>query len=215
MEKAALKAIDRSENGAKNVKQVRKEGFTPVILYGKEYDNASLKIKTTELNKFLSHHGLGAMTEIEANGKVELALVKEIQRNPVTHEVLHVDFLHLKAGVKVKVDLPLAFVNEDKVPNGLFVQRLLEVVNVESLPKNLVDFIEVDLEGLELGDTLAVKDIDMSKNEGMEILDDPDTPVLHVVEPTVYKEPTEEEAEEGEESAADVPVVGETEETEE
>ncbi len=201
MEEKVLKAIRRDACGKSSSSKLRKDGFTPVVLYGKEYDSTGLYIDTLELNRFLASNSVGAKLELEIDGKKEMAIVKELQRHPVKRTVLHVDFQHLKAGQKVRVQLPINYINQDKVQKGLIIQKLLETLNIESLPKNLVPAIEVDLDGLGIGSTITVADIKTDKYPGIEILEDPDTVLATIVEPSKVEAPQADEAVETEESA--------------
>lgn len=198
MAEKVLKAQKRTEYGSKTASKLRKDGFTPVVLYGKEYDSVGLQVNTLELNRFLAQHGIGARLEVEIDGKKEMAIVKEIQRHPVRRDVLHVDFQHLKAGQKVRVELPIHFINTDKVAKGLIIQKLMDTIHVETLPRHLVEFIEVDLDGLGIGSTITVADIDTKKYEGIEFHADLAATIATIVEPSKVEESaaTEETAEE-------------------
>lgn len=210
MEGKVLVAKKREVYGKESASKLRRDGFTPVVLYGKDYESTGLYMNSGELTKFLAHHSVGARVEVEIDGTKEMAIVKEIQRHPVRRDIIHVDFQHLTAGQTIKVTLPIQLVNEDKVQKGLIIQQLLDIVNIEALPKNLVEHIEVDLDGLGIGTTITVADIDMSKYEGIAIHEDPTTAVATIVEPSKYEETTPEE--EGEEVAAEAAPAEETEE---
>lgn len=201
MEEKVLKAMRRENYGKSSSSKLRKDGFTPVVLYGKEYDSTGLYINTLELNRFLAANSVGARLELEIDGKKEMAIVKELQRHPVKRTVLHVDFQHLKAGQKVRVHLPIHYINQDKVQKGLIVQKLLETLSIESLPKNLVSAIEVDLDGLGIGSTITIADIKTENYPGIEILDDQDTVLATIVEPSKAEEPQTEEPQTEEEAA--------------
>lgn len=201
MEEKVLKAMKRDTYGKESASKLRKDGFTPVVLYGKEYQSTGLYMNTLELNRFLAAHSVGAKLEVEIDGKKEMAIVKEIQRHPVRRDVLHVDFQHLKAGQKIRVTLPINFINQDKVQKGLIIQKLIDTLNIETLPRHLVETIDVDLDGLGIGSTITIADIDMSKYPGIEIHEDPTTVVATIVEPSKYDEEQPVETEQTEEAA--------------
>lgn len=201
MEEKVLKAVKREKFGKESASKLRRDGFTPVVLYGKEYESTGLYVNTLELNRFLAAHSVGARLEVEIDGKKEMAIVKEIQRHPVRRDVLHVDFQHLKAGQKIRVTLPISFINQDKVQKGLIIQKLIDAVNVETMPRFLVEHIEVDLDGLGIGSTITIADIDANKYTGIDILEDPATVVATIVEPSKYDEETASTDEEAVETA--------------
>ncbi len=202
MEKEALIVYKRDEDGAKTVKELRREGYTPIVVYGKEYASTSLKINTLELNKFLTDNAVGSTTDMQVDGNIERVMLKEVQRHPVSKEVIHVDFQQLKAGLKIRTDLPIHLTNADKLHKDLVVQKLMDIVNIESLPKDLVDSIEIDVASLALGDSICVKDIDMSKYPGIEIKEDEDAMILNITDTSSYNQAAEpsEEAEDTDEA---------------
>lgn len=203
MEEKVLKAKKRDQYGKGASSKLRRDGFTPVVLYGKHYESTGLCVNTLELNRFLAKNTVGARLEVEIDGTKEMAIVKEIQRDPVKRIVIHVDFQHLHAGEKVKVALPIRFINQESVRKDLVIQKIMDSIEIESLPKNLVDAIEIDLDGLGLGDTITVAEIDSEKYPGIEFLANPDDAVVSIVEPSKYEEvaPAAAEGEEGEEGA--------------
>ncbi len=196
MEGKVLSAKKRDVYGKQSAAKLRRDGFTPVVLYGKEYESTGLYMNSGELTKFLAHHAVGARVEVEIDGTQEMAIVKEIQRHPVRRDIIHVDFQHLTAGQTIRVTLPIHLVNQDKVAKGLIIQQLMDQVNIEALPKNLVEYIEVDLDGLGIGSTITVADI--KSLEGIDILEDPTAAIATIVEPSKVEEAAPaEEAEEG------------------
>ncbi len=192
MAEKVLKAQRREGKGSNSSKRVRKDGFTPVVLYGKHFESTGLKIETNELKRFLNNSELGAMVVIDIDGQKETALVKEVQRQTVRREILHVDFQHIKFGEKIKVTLPIHLVNTEKVNHELIIQKLVDFVEVEAFPKDLVEFIEVDVENLEIGTPVTIADIDTKKYAGLEILGEEDTTIAVLIEPSP-EEPSDEE----------------------
>ncbi|WP_067141666.1 50S ribosomal protein L25 [Oceanivirga salmonicida] len=183
-----LKAQKRAEFGSKATKRARKDGFTPVVLYGKDFESTGLLIKTDELKHYINNSELGAMISIDIEGKKETVLVKDVQRQTLTGKILHVDFQHVKFGEKIKVTLPIHFINEDKIKSDFIVQKVLDYLDVEAFPKNLVDFIEIDIQDLKMGEPITVNDIDTKKYKGIEFLSEKDTTIVLLIEPSKHEE---------------------------
>lgn len=211
MAEKVLKAKKRSELGSANSSRLRKDGFTPVVLYGKEYENTCLVLDTRDLNRLLAHRSVGSRIEINVEGTDEMALIKEVQRHPVRGTVLHADFLHLTAGQKVRVELSINVLGAENIDKELLVQRIQNEIEIEAFPKDLVDYINIDISGMGVGDTFTVEDIKLEDYPGIEILTETDQTLVVVTEPVEFVEPEiededaeitidGEEAEEGEET---------------
>ena len=142
------------------------------------------------------------MLELKIDGKTLQGLVQDVQRDPVTGEPIHVDFLVLHAGEAVEVTVPLVLVGEAPgVKMGGILEHLLHEVDVRALPAHLPPHIEVDVSGLGLGDVLRVKELRVP--EGVEILEDPEEPIVVISVPRGVEEaPEAEEGGEAEEGQA-------------
>jgi large subunit ribosomal protein L25 len=148
---------------------------------------------------FRRYGGASIILELDVAGAgdgKDKALVKEVQRDVVTGEVLHLDLLHISATRKITVDVPVVIVGEAE---GAKAGGVLEVVTrdiqVDCLPADIPDKVEVDVTALEIGDSIKVRDLAIPNTE---ILIDPDTAILTIVPPTVYEEVKEEVPEEEE-----------------
>jgi large subunit ribosomal protein L25 len=178
-----LTAHKRTVQG-KQVKQLRREGWIPGVMYGHDFDAVPLQFEARSLQHLLSRVGGSQLINIKIEGqkKPEAALVREVQRDPIRHSLLHVDFYHVKMTERLTAEIPLEMVGESPVieqKEGILLQDLSSI-EVECLPGDLVDAIEVDLSDLvELDQALYVRDLAVPA--GIDVLTDPDEMIIHLV----------------------------------
>ena len=167
----------------KKVKNLRKEGQLPAVVYGKSLENPVLL--SCVKNDFIRvYREAGFSTPIELIGAIDqLVLLQDMQLDPVSDEVLTVDFLAVNANEKVSASVPVVLIGESKVEklNEGKVQLVKDVVEVEAFPQDLPHNIEVDLASVEsVNDVIFVKDLKVSNK--VTILDDGEQPIVTVVE---------------------------------
>jgi large subunit ribosomal protein L25 len=215
-EQVVLAAEKRTVLG-KQVKQLRQEGWTPGVMYGHDFDPMPLQFEARSLQHLLSEAGGSQLIGVKIKGRKEpeMALVRDIQRDPIRQTVLHVDFYRVMMTERLTAEVPLEIVGESPVVEqgeGILLQGI-STVEVECLPSDLVDAIEVDLSDLtELDQAVYVRDLAIPS--GMEVLTDMDEMIVHVV-PLVAEEVFEEELEEVIiPEVVEVEVIGEAEVTE-
>jgi large subunit ribosomal protein L25 len=194
-----LNAEIREGTGKGVARKLRNSGQIPAILYGHGREPASLKIPQAELERVLATAGASTVVEIKLGSKKLKTLIREVQRHATRLDVLHVDFLEIRAGETLTVRAPLKLTGSPEgVRNqGGVLDQVLRDVEIRVLPRNLPEFIELDVTDLTVGHSLHVSDIIV---EDAEILDDAETTVCTVVPPRVEVEAVvvaEEEEEEG------------------
>ncbi len=212
-----LVATKRSLRGSR-VKHLRREGWVPGVMYGHGYEAVPLQFERQDLRQVLSRIGGSQLIDIKIDGEndAEAALLREVQRDVITREVLHVDFYRVMMTETITTEIPLLTVGDSPVAEqkeGILLHGVAEI-EVECLPGDLVDALEVDLSELtEIGEAILVSDLAVPS--GIHILTDPDEVIARLVplEEVELEEPAaelEEElimVEEGEE----VEVIGEAE----
>ncbi len=194
-----LIAVPRQETGKGIARQLRRAGEIPAVVYGAGREPEALKIPQAELDKVLAIAGASTIVELEVGGKKLKALIREVQRHATRLNVLHVDFMEIRAGEKITVHTPIRLEGSpDGVRNqGGILDQVLRDVEIKVLPRYLPEFVTLDVTELSVGQSLHVSDIVVPNAE---ILDDPDTTICSVVAPRVEAEPVveaEEEEEEG------------------
>lgn len=193
MDFVELHASLREERGKKSNKKLGREGFTPAVVYKKGKDTVSLKINARELFKAL-HTEAGENIIIKLHidaakkGKERTVVVKEVQTHAIKDYLLHVDFHEISLTETLKVKVPIAGKGEAvgvKQDDGVL-QHVMWEVEVECLPTNIPERIEVDVADIKIGESLHVKDIQVP--EGVKILDNPEDVVFSVEHPKVIEE---------------------------
>lgn len=202
MENLELQADVREATGRK-VKQLRREGLVPAVLYGNT-DTTLLQVNAKILGKILQAGGGHQLVSLKINRRApQLTLLRDIQRDPVRRNVLHVDFYAVKMDQKITASVPLVLEGESPaVEEGGVLSQSLNSIEVECLPNDLVNSIVVNVDGLvAINDSITVADLDVP--DSIKLLAEPDAVVVKVQPPQV-----EEELEAIEEEAAEPEVVG-------
>lgn len=206
MKQEELKVSTRDTLG-KKVRFLRRKGLTPANLYGPNIESIPLQVETTLLKRLIARVGRNALVTLMVDGKPRVVMIRDIQRNPLTDDLLHVGFFQVEMTHRVRTEVPLLFLGDAPAAKSSRVMLLqdLTALQVEALPGELPRNIEVDLSGLEeIGQTIHVRDIPVS--DTLEVLNDPDQVVVRVMETRVEVEevvaakeeeeaPPEEEAE--------------------
>ena len=202
-----LDASVRTDLGKGASRRLRREDKLPGIIYGGEEAPVSITLDHNKVNNsadfeaFYSH-----VLEINLDGKVVEVLVKDMQRHPFKPKITHIDFQRVIAGQDVHTNVPLHFVNEEKsaaVKAGGIAEHHVTEIEVTCLPKNLPEFIEVDMAGVEIGQTLHLSDLTLPAGvSSVELAKNDEAHDLAVV--TVKPAPKAADAEEdGEEAASE------------
>jgi large subunit ribosomal protein L25 len=203
MSEYKLAAENRSEAGKGAARRLRASGRVPAVLYGHGAKPEHLSVDARQFGQALrTDAGVNVLIELEIGKTHHLALAKEIQRHPVRGDLIHVDFIQVRRGEKVHVEVPVRLVGEAPgVREGGIADQDLYQLNVEAEVTAVPEAVEADVSGLGIGDVLRVGDL--KAPEGAVILDDPEASVVSVVAPTVEPEPEPEveEVAEGEEAA--------------
>jgi len=202
----------------KKTRFMRREGTTPTHLFGHGIDSLSLQCDTAELQRIIARAGMTRLIALEVKGDKQprSVFIREIQREPCSGELLHVDFYQVKSTEKIRVDVPIILIGEAPAmkEKGRTLTHSLTSLSVESLPDKLPPQIEVDLSPLEeIEQAIFVRDIILSPD--VTVITDPDQMIARVSEARVVEEEVvaeevpEEELAEGAEAEAAAEEAGE------
>lgn len=198
-----LSAQIRSTTGKAEARRMRHNGMVPAIIYGAGKSPEMISLPHDKILHALEHeafysHVLAIKLD---NGQSESVVLKDVQRHVFKPKIEHVDFLRVKATEKLTMHIPLHYLGEEEAPgvkDGGVVSKLMTDIEVRCLPKDLPEFIEVDVTALELDQSLHISDIKLPK--GVELLhavdDEHDHPIISIHEPKVTKEDMAADAEE-------------------
>jgi len=187
-EKSML-TVARRETLGKKVRALRRLGNTPANIYGHGVESVAVQLPTEDLRHLLHDHSRNEIVYLQVDGESERpAFIRDIQRNPVTDVILHVDFLQVSLTSKVKIDVPIHLTGLSPAVDtygGVLVHQLSSV-QVEALPTNIPTSIKISVEGLtELEMSLHVSDL--VAPEGTVILADPETVIARVATPAAER----------------------------
>jgi large subunit ribosomal protein L25 len=186
---ARLKAEPRSVRGKGASRKLRAAGRVPAVVYGRGENTRSVTVDAHELSRLMSRvHVENTVIDLEIAGEGALkALVREVQTHAFRDAVLHIDFYQIHAGESVTVAVPLRFTGAAPgVKAGGMLQHALDELEVRCLPDGIPEAIDVDISGLQIGDSVHVSQITLPR--GVESLEDPERSVCSVLPPTVARE---------------------------
>ncbi|MDT4288802.1 50S ribosomal protein L25/general stress protein Ctc [Methylomonas sp. MO1] len=180
----------RSASGSSAAKVVRRQGKVPAVVYGGNGAPEMLLLDHNEVVKHLVHEAVYShVLDLKIDGKTEKAVLKHIQRHPAKPIVLHMDFMRVDETHKLKVHVPLHFINEAisvGVKKGGLVTHAMADVEVLCMPSALPEFIEVDLAGVDVGSTIHLSDLVLPAGVEIAALQhgaEHDHPVAQIVKP--------------------------------
>lgn len=198
MAKELILMAEPREVHGKKVKTLRREGLIPGVVYGPVVDGTiSVSVNSRDFNKFFMAHGHSTIFTIKWDGGDQPVLIREVQRDPVRQDILHIDFFAPNMNVKLRQNVAVSLHGHPEVEGGMM-QHAITEIEVEALPANLPSEVVVDVSSLEaIGDTVTVADIEAIEN--VEFVTDPETVIASIVAEAVQEEPEDEEEVEGEE----------------
>jgi large subunit ribosomal protein L25 len=179
-----LEVQERDQVGTPESRRLRKQGFIPGVLYGKT-SAVAIAIKERDLRVALTGaSGLHAVLDVVVEGKTAThsAILKEYQRDPIRGHLRHVDLQEVRLDQPIQATVTVHLIGTEDAPGvkeGGVLSAPSNVLNVEALPMEVPESIEVDVSGMEMGDTLRLEDV--QKREGVTFLDDPHDTVLATV----------------------------------
>ena len=194
-EEKVIKAEKREATGTGESRRLRHAGRIPAVVYGTD-GNQSLSLDQHQFTLMIRDYGSNFIGDLVVDGgAVQKVLVKDVQYHPFNGNILHVDFVAISMDEMLQVSLPIELVGEAAgVVAGGVMEQVLSEVEIECLPGNMVETIELDVSEMQVGDTMTVGDITMP--EGVRSAGDPSRVVVAVAAPRVAaKTAAEEEAE--------------------
>ena len=205
MDELTIKAARREVLGKRN-RFLRRQGITPVHLFGHNVESQSLQCDTIELRKILAHAGTTRLVSLKIDGEKQpkSVFVREIQRDPLSRQLFHVDFYQVKKGEKMEMNVPIVMVGEAPAmkTKGRMLAHGITSLAIECLPEKVPPQIEIDISILEeLDQAIHVKDIVLDPD--IAVHDDPEQLVVKIVEALGKEEEVVAEEEEVEAEAAE------------
>ncbi len=218
-----LNAELRDDQGKGASRRLRRQGKFPAIVYGAGKEPVSITLDHNEILRYMENEAFySSLLSLKLGGDEERVVLRDVQRHPAKPFVLHMDLQRVKKGEALRMHVPLHFVGEETCPGvksgGVVMHNMMEV-EIECLPRNLPEYIEVDVSNMDVGDSIHLSELKMPENVtlvamiGTEDLSEEerhamDQPVISIQHKTVEVEPEVEAAEEtpaeaGEEAAGE------------
>src|SRR5687767_13529488 len=188
-----LDVEDRPERGTRAAKRLRREGYVPGVVYGgKDGDSTSFKVNWRALRQVLAG---SALIDLKVGGKTRPVIVKDQHQHPVRDELLHIDLLEVRLDEKIQTQISVHLEGAEEAPGikeGGVLEHVTHQLNIEALPTDSPDAIQVDVSRLEIAATMNLSEL--TPPRGVTFRDDPDdTLIATVVVPTEVEEPEIEE----------------------
>lgn len=192
----------REPNGKSAARKLRTDECIPAVVYGLN-DNVSLSVNPKELSKLIEAKGRNVLIELKVDGdKAENrnVVLQEFQTHPLKPGWVHIDFLEIDVTKKIKAKIPVILIGVSPgEKQGGHVNHIIRALEIESLPKDIPEKIEVQMGEIELNQMIHVSDLNLG--ESVSIIDDPNDVVVNVHLEKVKEEKSEEEAAEGDAAA--------------
>jgi large subunit ribosomal protein L25 len=215
MNEYELRGDVREAGGKGAARRLRREGMIPAVLYGAGKDTLSIKLNANDVHKRLENEAFFShILDVKVGNEGTQAVLKALQRDPATDRVVHMDLLRVSSSQEITMHVPLHFLNEEVSPGrkaGGVINHLLVDLEISCLPKDLPEYIEVDMSEMDIGDSVHLSELAMPAGVTLLALaQDPehDQPVVSIQHSQKFDEEEEalllaeaEEAEEGEEAA--------------
>jgi large subunit ribosomal protein L25 len=177
-----IKTERRERYGKGMSRKIRREGMLPVILYGPNTENIPLIMNKKDVFRILkSESGENTLFKVAFDSEKRDVMIKELQQDVVSDEILHVDLIQIALDKKIRVTVPLVLVGDavGVKTEGGFVDFMTRELEIECLPKDIPEHIDVDISELHLNQSVKVEDIPRVGN--VEFASDPQTVLVHVL----------------------------------
>ena len=192
METLEIQADTRDPGSKQTARRLRRSGKIPGILYGPKTQSIALELNKKEFSSRVAGLEGSHLVRLKSNSATlvdKVALVKEMQFHPITGEVVHADLYEVDLTARIRVQVPLHFVGKAVgVVRGGILQPIVREIEVECLPLDIPGFFNVEVSGLDIGDSAHIEDLTMP--EGIKAIYESNLALVAVVPPTVEEAPT-------------------------
>ncbi len=175
----SLNLNKRDDSIPNNAKKIRRQGKVPGILYGKKLNELVFEVGEIELCREISKNGEHGIVNLNLNGKEHKALIKDVQRDPVTHKIIHLDLEELDQNKKIISTVPIYYEGEGLLnKKGMVLQKEKDSIKVECTADNLPKYIKINIDGSNNGYVYRAGDLELASE--LSIIDDLNTVIAAV-----------------------------------
>lgn len=155
-----LNVKERLTGKRSELKQLRNQGLIPGIVYGKNYDNVPVSVGQNELQKQVREHGRNSIYQIELQGKKQKVMIRDVQTDKVTNNIIHVDFLAVDEDTEIEATISVNLVGEaEGIRDGGVLQQLMYEINIVAKAEDIPEKIDIDISELNIGDTITIEEV--------------------------------------------------------
>ncbi len=164
MLKSSLNSMNRNNLGSNASNRIRNIGHIPGVVYGYEIQPTNIEVDKRDFHNILRNYGTNVLVDLEVDGRVITSMIKEVQRDPVRKEIIHIDFQSVSFDKPVQATVPITLVDRQVVEDiYATVQHQLREASIECLPQNLPESIEISVKDLAFGSPIKIGDIEFAK----------------------------------------------------
>ncbi len=171
----SLNCSIRKEVGTNACHRIRGSGHVPGVIYGHYFANYPLEFDSKEIWKIIRQHGENAVVNVMINGVNYQAMIKEVQRDPISNEIIHVDLQQINTEEKIHTQIPVLLTGRENIDNDSVLQKQLQKVEVECYAQNIPENIKIDISDLQVGKSVRIADVEFG--EEISVLND-DTEII-------------------------------------
>jgi len=176
MLKSSINSEIRNSIGSNASNRIRNSGHIPGVVYGYDITPRTIELDKNQFNSILRNYGTSVLVDLQVDGRTITSMIKEVQRDPVRKEVIHVDFQSVSFDKPIQATVPITLIDRSSVEDSYAtIQHQLREAQIECLPQNLPESIEISVKDLAFGHPIKVGDIEFAKeitilNEANEVI---------------------------------------------
>lgn len=180
MSDTLLKLEKRDEVGGRKAKRLRRNGYVPAVVYGKDIGSAPAQIKLQDIRGLIAKHGKNSIFTVEFAAENDFsALVKDIQYDPVNRDIVHIDLQKVSLTEKIQSVVPVKVTGKENIEKaGNVIVYQLNYVTVECLPQDIPKYVEADITGMTAGHSITAAQLKLP--QGVKLVTDPDSVILSI-----------------------------------
>lgn len=159
-----IDSMTRNEIGTNACNRLRHEGVIPSVIYGHDFQTHSLKVDLGQLKGIIRNYGENAIIEVKVDGQGFPAMIKEVQRDPITNEIIHLDLQKIDISHKITTSIPILIAGKKSLDNDHILQQQLQKIEVECYPDQVPNNVTVDISKLAMSNSYKVGDVELGED---------------------------------------------------
>ncbi|WP_066503936.1 50S ribosomal protein L25 [Abyssisolibacter fermentans] len=164
MQNINIKSVIRNEIGSNACNRIRNTGFVPSVIYGHNFTNHTLKFNIKEVKSIIKKYGENAIVEVAIENTSFPAIIKEIQRDPITHGIIHLDLQQIDGKQKITTSIPILIAGRKSLDNEHILQQQLQKIDVECYPDQVPKNVLIDISKLAMNNSFKVGDVELAED---------------------------------------------------